>query len=114
MIREPQTLKLDKMSNLKELLRKLEPSQLAYDQSLRQAREGVIGALSRYSHSRYDLGRALRLYKEYFKAERAWVEAAKVIAAAIDRDEKTVFRIIEAYEIIPIDSATSSSGEDLQ
>jgi hypothetical protein len=98
MIREPQTVKLDNLSTLKQLLRKLEPSQLAYDKSLRQAREGLIGALRTYSHSRYDLGRALRAYREYFKVERAWMEAAKVIAAAIDRDEKTVFRIIEAYE----------------
>jgi len=98
MMRDPETKKLDKMSNLKELLRKLEPSQLAYDKSLRQAREVLIGALRTYTHSRYQLGRALRVYREYFKAERAWMEAAKVIAAAIDRDEKTVFRIIEDYE----------------
>ena len=98
MIREPQTNKLDKMSNLKELLRKLEPSQLACDPSLRQAREGVIGALRTYTHSRYDLGRALRVYRKYFKAERAWMEAAKLIGAAMDRDVKTVFRMIEAYE----------------
>ncbi len=97
-MREPQTKKLDKMSNLKKLLRKLEPSQLAYDQSLHQARESLIGALRVYTHSRYHLGRALHVYKRYFKAERAWMEAAKLIAAAIDRDEKTVFRIIEDYE----------------
>lgn len=94
-MREPQTKKLDKLSNLKELLRELEPSQLAYDKPLRQAREGLIGALRTYTHSRYDLGRALRVYGEYFKAERAWMEAAIVMAAAIDCDQKTVFRVIE-------------------
>jgi hypothetical protein len=97
-MREPETKKLDKMSILKALLRDLEPSQLKHDETLRQAREGLIGALSTYRHSRYDLGRALRLYKQHFRAEHAWIEAAKVIAAAIDRDEKTVFRIIEDYE----------------
>jgi hypothetical protein len=38
------------------------------------------------------------VYREYFKAERAWMEAAKLIAIAIDRDVKTVFRMIEDYE----------------
>jgi hypothetical protein len=34
----------------------------------------------------------------HFKPGRGWVAAAKIIAAAMDCDERTVFRIIEDYE----------------
>jgi hypothetical protein len=40
----------------------------------------------------------LRAYKGYFKPEKQWMAAAKVIGAALNRDEKTIFRIIEDFE----------------
>jgi hypothetical protein len=51
-----------------------------------------------YTKSRFDFGRALRQYKQHYKAERGWMEAASVIANAIGRDPRTIFRIIEDHE----------------
>jgi hypothetical protein len=68
------------------------------DRDLRQAREVVIGAVSGHLHSRFELGRALWTYKTYFKAEHGWVRAAAIIAAAIQTSERTLMRIVAAYE----------------
>jgi len=88
---ETQEERLDKMSNLREQLRNLDTKQLGGDGGeLRQAREGVVEARKAYWHSRYQLGRALRAYKTHFKAERNGWATGKVIAAAIDRVERTV------------------------
>lgn len=38
------------------------------------------------------------MYKLYFKAERGWMEAAKVIASALECNERTVYRLIEGWE----------------
>lgn len=90
---------LDKMSNLRTQLCKLEEPRIGCNRTdLRQAREGLIGALTAYTNRRYNLGRALRVYKDYFKAEHAWVAAAKVIGAYLQRDEKTIYRMIEDCE----------------
>jgi hypothetical protein len=68
---------LDIMSNLREQLCKLEVPRIGcIREDLRQAREGVISALTVYTSRRWDLGRALRAYKDYFKAEHAWMAAA--------------------------------------
>lgn len=90
---------LDKMSNLHaELCRLDTPHGESSSSELRQARQGLIEAIRGDRASRYHLGRALRTYKVQFKAEHRWMAAAKVIADAIDCDEKTVFRIIEDFE----------------
>lgn len=89
---------LDKMSNLyAELCRWDTPHGEISSSELRQARQGLISAIRTYSSSRYHLGRALRSYKMQFKAEHRWMAAAKVIADAMDCDEKTIFRIIEDF-----------------
>lgn len=91
--------KFDKLSNLREQLRKVEPAYLASsDRKVRQAREGLISALRSYTSSRFHVGRTLCAYKELFKAEQLWMQAAKIIATSIDRDERTIFRIIDDFE----------------
>jgi hypothetical protein len=98
--------RLDKLSNLREQLCRLDiPCPGCDSNGLHHAREGVINgvgtyanSLSTYANSRYHLGRALHVYKGYFKAEKRWVAVAKVIGAALSRDEKTIFRIIEDFE----------------
>jgi hypothetical protein len=51
-----------------------------------------------YSRSRYRFGKALAAYKVFFIEGRGWVEAAKIIGRAIDRDAKTIYRIVADYE----------------
>lgn len=93
------SLPFDKVSNLKPQLEKLETEHLGSGRwELNQARTGLLAALQAFGHSRYDLGRALRQYKSHFKAEQGWMAAARIIAAALDRDERTVFRILDDYE----------------
>jgi hypothetical protein len=87
------------MSNLKSQLEKLEPECLAFNnRELRHARECLLEALQTYNHSRYHLGRTLRAYQSHFKARHQWVAVAKVVAAAMGRSDRTVFRILEDYE----------------
>ena len=91
--------KFDILSNLREELRKVEPAHFATgSDDIHQARENLIAAVRSYMNSRYHLGRALRAYRAFFKSERMWVEAAKVIAASIGRSERTLFRMIEDFE----------------
>jgi hypothetical protein len=90
---------VDKMSNIKCQLKELEAKHVANQSGeLRQTRECLLGALRTYGSSRYELGRALRLYKGHYKAERGWMAAASIVAAAIDCDERTLFRILDDYE----------------
>ena len=89
----------DKLSNL---TRELQSIELEHANSggttLAQARSAVVNRLSGYRNSRFQLGRVLRDYKIYFKAEHGWVVAAQAIAEAINRDPRTVFRIVEDFE----------------
>ena len=54
--------------------------------------------MTHYVGSRLHLGRNLRAYKAHFKAQRGWSAVVKVIAAAISRDERTVYRIVADQE----------------
>lgn len=91
--------RMDILSNFREQLCKLEGPCAECDRAgRRQDREGVIDALSVLKRSRLDSGRALRAYKVHFKAAHKWVAVAKVIGAFIQRDEKTVYRMIADYE----------------
>jgi hypothetical protein len=99
MLKEIRIERFDNLANLREQLCRLEPAYFARDSNdLRQAREGLIEALKMYRHSRFNLGRALRAYKTFFKADHTWVEAAKVIAAFIGKSERSIHRIIEDFE----------------
>jgi len=91
--------KFDKMSNLTRELEKIERKHAKTDgTALVQARSAVVSRVSQYRESRYQLGRVLHNYKIHFKAEGGWVVAAQAIAEAINRDERTVYRIIDNYE----------------
>jgi hypothetical protein len=57
-----------------------------------------ITTLKAEVHSRYHLGRALQAYSQHFKEKRNWTAAAELIASAIRRNKRTVFRMIEDYE----------------
>ena len=61
------------------------------------ARETLVAALGHYHSSRFKFGEALAAYKVFFK-DGGWVAAAKVIGKAIQRNEKTIYRIVADYE----------------
>jgi hypothetical protein len=99
MMRTIKHVQLDNLSNLDRLLKKAEAGHVeSSSEGLRRARSAIMGTLRAYRHSRFEFGRTLREYKRHFKAHQGWVAAAKVIGTAIDRDEKTIFRIVADYE----------------
>jgi len=89
----------DKLSKLPVQLQAIEKEHLNITSaSLTRARTEVVMIASDYRKSRFNLGRVLHAYKAHFKAERGWTVAAQAIGDAIDRDERTVYRIIDDYE----------------
>ena len=65
---------------------------------VRKARVAVILAIKQAFLSRFTLGKALAAYRDFFKAERGWMEAANIIACGMHRCEKTVRNAITDYE----------------
>ena len=91
--------RFDKLSNLSRELQTIEREHAnTGGAALAQARSAVVNRVSEYRNSRFQLGRVLRDYKIALKAEHGWVIAAQAIAEAINRDPRTVFRIIEDFE----------------
>ena len=68
------------------------------EQGIEDARESLIAAVQSHRRSRFQLGNAIWEYKTYYKAEQEWMGAAKVIACALDRSQRTVFRLLKEYE----------------
>lgn len=68
------------------------------NQDLQHAREALLGVIQTFACRAYELGSALRVYRSYFKAEHGWVKAASVIAGAIGRSPRTIYRLVEEYE----------------
>jgi hypothetical protein len=98
-MKEIEVVKFDKLSNLSVELQRVEGIYIdSQSVQLTQARNSVVGALGAFKNNRFNFGRVLREYRRHFKTERSWMVAAKVIADAIERDERTVFRIISDYE----------------
>jgi hypothetical protein len=98
-MREMETSKFDKLSNLKAELKNVERFYFRLKTiGLAQARNSLVENLPAYIKSRFDLGKLLLKYKRLFKEERGWIAAAEVIAGAIDRDLRTVLRIVDDYE----------------
>ena len=102
-------IKFEKYDNLSDLRRKLgELDRSGNESDLRdvhQAREVVLAELTvnmntlkAYIQSRYHLGRALSAYSQHFKEKRNWTAAAELIASAILKNKRTVFRMIGDYE----------------
>jgi hypothetical protein len=89
---------MDNLSNLGADLRELEVKHVMNDDGAAiDARQELVKAAGQYHRSRYRFGETLSIYRAYFLEQGGWVEAAKVIGKAIDRDEKTIFRIIKDY-----------------
>lgn len=106
MLKEIKIEKYDNLSDLRQKLGELDRSGNESDlRDVHQAREVVLAeltvnmnALKAYIHSRYHLGRALWAYSQHFKENRNWTAAAELIASAILRNKRTVFRMIGDYE----------------
>jgi hypothetical protein len=91
--------KFDKLSNLARELESIEQKHAQVkDAEITQARSAVVSQVSKYRDSRFQLGRVLRNYKAQYRADGGWVAAAKIIGEVLNRDERTVFRIIDDYE----------------
>lgn len=91
--------KFDKLSKLSTELQLVEKTYIHTEsRELAKTRNSVVGGLQAFGNSRFQLGRVLRQYKMLFKSGRGWVAAAKLIATAMDREERTVYRIIEDFE----------------
>ena len=58
----------------------------------------MILAIKHAFLSRFNLGKALSSYRDFFKAERGWMEAADIIACGMHCCEKTVRNVISDYE----------------
>ncbi len=89
----------DNLSDLSAKLKQVEETYIKIvSAELAQARNSVVGSLPGFKMNRMNFGRILRAYKVHHKAERGWTAALKVIADALQCDERTVYRIIEDYE----------------
>ena len=91
---------VDNLSTVGALLREIEVEHIGNeDGSAIGAREELVAALCHYHSSRFSFGEALAAYKGFFaKDGGGWVAAAKVIGKAIQRNEKTIYRIVADYE----------------
>jgi hypothetical protein len=83
----------------------------------RSQRTAVLGALARYTKSRFHLGQALTLYRQACKMERIWLPASEAIAKYMEISPRTLFRIISDYERVSglsetVLSAMESEGLD--
>ncbi len=89
----------DKLSSLMDRLKELEHGQVNKDGAeLTRARAAVMMALRDYRDTRFNVGRVLHAYKTYFKAEHGWTAVVQAVAGAMNKDERTVYRIIADYE----------------
>jgi hypothetical protein len=91
--------KLDNLSTLSARLIEVEREHVKCDDGTEvDARLDLVDALGQFNTSRYRFGKALAAYKVFFTEERTWMRVADLIGRAIDRDERTIRRIIEDYE----------------
>jgi hypothetical protein len=90
----------DKMSNLKTTLMEIEKGHIdSNGVELTETRNRLPAALQAYTQNRFDLGEILFKYRELLKPTKRWGPTARAIAAAINRDERTVYRIVKGYEL---------------
>ena len=69
-----------------------------YKEQERNQRTAVLGALTKYTKSRFHLGQALTSYKQACKMERIWLPASEAIAKHMHVSPRTVFRILADYQ----------------
>jgi hypothetical protein len=99
---------VENFSTLSERLEKIEAEHIVHvNVDVLGARHTLVVALGQYRTSRFLLGEALAAYKKQFAASndhsagaRGWMAAAKSVAEAMGRDERTVRNIIADYERI--------------
>lgn len=90
----------DNLSHLEAELDEIEQLHIkSRSTELAQTRINLATTLQVYTHSRFEVGKILFEYKKHFKRAHGWVVAAEAIGAAINRDKRTVYRIIRDYEI---------------
>jgi hypothetical protein len=90
---------MDNLSNLSAQLGKLEVEYAVADLGkVKDARLAFVHALEQYRDSRYRLGERLAAYKKYYVAEQGWMEAARAVASAMGRDERTVRCIVDDFQ----------------
>ena len=90
--------KLDNLSSLSARLIEVEREHVKCEDGTEvDVRQDLIDALGQFNSSRYRFGKALAAYKVFFAEERAWMQAAEIIAQAIGCDERTVRRIVDDY-----------------
>ena len=97
---------VENFSTLSERLEQIEAEHIGLvNVDILGARHTLVAALGQYRTSRFLLGEALAAYKRQFAAkndhsagDRGWMAAAKSVAEAMGRDERTVRNIIADYE----------------
>src|ERR1035441_3387570 len=101
----------DKMSYLKAALLEIEIEHTGFNSAeLTSARRSLPAALRAYTRKRFELGGILFKYRNLLKTKKCWTQAARVIANAISRDERTVYRIVKDFELaIQLDSELLSA-----
>lgn len=90
---------IDNLSNLARQLRELEFAEMGdIPTEVSHTRDALIALLKDYAYTQYQFGRLLNAYKAFYKPQGRWLAAAKLIGAAIRRDERTIFRFVEDFE----------------
>lgn len=64
----------------------------------KKQRATMLGALTNYTKSRFQLGQALAAYKQACKMERIWLPASEAIAKHLHISPRTLFRIVSDYQ----------------
>jgi hypothetical protein len=64
----------------------------------RNQRTVVLGALTKYTKSRFQLGEALASYKQACKDDRIWLRASEAISKHRGISQRTLFRILSDYK----------------
>ncbi|MFZ1083421.1 MAG: hypothetical protein WAN35_00500 [Terracidiphilus sp.] len=92
--------KSDILSNLTAELEKIEKKHIkSHCDKLVQARTDLANALHGFTCSRFDVGKILFEYRGYYKLRHGWVDAAEAIGNAINRNKRTIYRMVRDYEI---------------
>jgi len=92
--------KSDILSNLTTELEEIEKKHIkSHCDELAQARTDLATALHAFTRSRLEVGKILFEYRGYYKRRHGWVDAAEAIGNAIHRNKRTVYRMIQDYEI---------------
>ena len=94
--------KFSNLEDLSEALWRIEAEHIEFTREekrdIEKARGAVVFAVSQAFLSRFNLGKALSRYRDYFKVERGWMQAVAIISTAMHRCERTLRNTISDYE----------------